>query len=215
MTDWHPTILETRRWPWPDEAACADFARDLAAAPQIRQALLTLQGPLGAGKTTFTRHLLRALGVAGRIKSPSYAVVEPYTLADGTAVSHLDFYRFTDPREAMDAGLRDLLVQPGLALCEWPEHAAALLTAPDLMLRIQPAEQAPGPGGLDEARELTVHAGTARGQALLAHLDRQALARKEAAADVPPAAATSSAPSAAPDGAQPAAPDTAPSDPVL
>jgi tRNA threonylcarbamoyladenosine biosynthesis protein TsaE len=95
----HRPILETRTLRWPDEAACAAFAQRLAAAAPVRDAFIELRGALGAGKTTFVRHLLRALGVAGRIKSPTYAVLEPYTLADGTAVSHLDFYRMADAHE--------------------------------------------------------------------------------------------------------------------
>ena len=63
---------------WPDESACQACAEALAGQPDIRQAQIQLVGPLGAGKTTFARHLLRALGVTGRIKSPSYAIVEPY-----------------------------------------------------------------------------------------------------------------------------------------
>ena len=134
MTVDHPPILETRQFDWPDEAACAAWAQALAQRPGLRQAFIELHGPLGAGKTTLVRHLLRALGVAGRIKSPSYTVMEPYTLADGTAVAHLDFYRFIDPREWLDAGLRDVFAQPGLKLAEWPEQAAGLLPAADLRL---------------------------------------------------------------------------------
>lgn len=116
---------------WRSEDDTAAFARRLAAAPELRQACIELHGELGAGKTSFVRHLLRALGVAGRIKSPTYAVVEPHQTPDGLAVSHFDFYRFTDPREWEDAGLRDLFAAPGLKLSEWPDKAAGLLPAPD------------------------------------------------------------------------------------
>jgi len=80
--------------------------------------------------------LLRALGVAGRIKSPTYAVVEPHQTPDGLAVSHFDFYRFTDPREWEDAGLRDLFAAPGLKLSEWPDKAAGLLPVPEFKIFI-------------------------------------------------------------------------------
>src|SRR5690606_9138792 len=86
-------------------------------------------------KTAFARHLLRAIGVTGRIKSPSYALLEPYRVGD-LAISHLDFYRFDDAREWVDAGLRDVFAAPGLKIVEWPEKAAALLPAPDLRLTL-------------------------------------------------------------------------------
>ena len=158
----HPPILESRTLPWPDEAACGRFAAALAALPALRDACVELDGPLGAGKTTFTRHLLRALGVQGRIKSPTYAVVEPYDV-DGLAISHFDFYRFDDPREWEDAGFRDLFSAPGLKLCEWADKARAVLPVPDLRLIIAPQD--------DDSRLVTLQAGTPTGQALLAHLE--------------------------------------------
>ncbi len=99
--------------------------------------MIELSGPLGAGKTSFVRYLLRALGVAGRVKSPSYAIVEPYELP-GLAVWHFDFYRFGDAREWEEAGLRDLYAAPGLKLAEWPEQAQGVLPPPDLRLVIDP-----------------------------------------------------------------------------
>ena len=144
---------------WSDEAACAGFAQALAAQPALAESFIELQGPLGAGKTTFVRHLLRALGVEGRIKSPTYAVMEPHVLADGRAVSHFDFYRFTDPREWEDAGFREVFAEPGLKIAEWPEKAAARLPVADLRIVIEP---------LDETqREVALQALTARGVGLL------------------------------------------------
>lgn len=122
---------------WPDEAACAADAANLATKPALRDAYIALHGPLGAGKTSFVRHLLRALGVAGRIKSPSYAVLEPHE-AQGLAIAHFDFYRFDDPREWVDAGFRDVFAAPGLKLAEWAEKAQALLPPPDLRIEITP-----------------------------------------------------------------------------
>jgi tRNA threonylcarbamoyladenosine biosynthesis protein TsaE len=131
----------------------------LAAQPALAESFIELQGPLGAGKTTFVRHLLRALGVEGRIKSPTYAVMEPHVLADGRAVSHFDFYRFTDPREWEDAGFREVFAEPGLKIAEWPEKAAARLPVADLRIVIEP---------LDETqREVALQALTARGVGLL------------------------------------------------
>jgi tRNA threonylcarbamoyladenosine biosynthesis protein TsaE len=156
----HPEILGTRLLRWPDEAACAAFAARVAAAPALwPTCFIALEGPLGAGKTTFARHLLRALGVTGRVKSPTFAVMEPYVVA-GRTVSHFDFYRFEDPREWDDAGFRDVFAAPGLKLAEWPEKAVPLLPAPDWLLRIEPRD--------GDAREVTVHAMTPRGVELLA-----------------------------------------------
>jgi len=131
---------EQRDFVWHDEAACAALAAQLAQAlqPGLRAGgslTLELHGTLGAGKTTFTRHLLRALGVQGRIKSPSYAVVEPHE-APGLAIHHFDFYRFNDPQEWEDAGFRDLFGAPGLKVVEWPEKAAGLLPVADLQMHI-------------------------------------------------------------------------------
>jgi len=133
----HPPILGTSQATWTDEAACARDAGRLAQARALRDAFVELDGSLGAGKTTFVRHLLHALGVEGRIKSPTYAVVETYELAKH-AISHFDFYRFDDPQEWEDAGLRDLFGAPGLKLVEWAEKAEPLLPVPDLRVTITP-----------------------------------------------------------------------------
>ena len=122
-------------------------------------ACIALNGDLGAGKTTLVRHLLRALGVEGRIKSPTYAVVEPYTLAAGH-VWHFDFYRFSDPREWEDAGFRDIFASAGLKLCEWPHNAAGVMPTPDIELNMQVNDQ--------EQRLVTITANTPHGQELLA-----------------------------------------------
>ena len=153
------SILGRRQLHWADESACEAFARRLAQQPALAQAFIELRGPLGAGKTTFVRHLLRALGVSGRIKSPTYTVLEPYDLP-GCAISHLDFYRFDDAREWADAGLRDVFATPGLKLVEWPEHAAAMLPQPDLRLLIEPDSS--------EGRQVRVEVLTPLGLELLA-----------------------------------------------
>ncbi|MFZ9244168.1 MAG: tRNA (adenosine(37)-N6)-threonylcarbamoyltransferase complex ATPase subunit type 1 TsaE, partial [Burkholderiaceae bacterium] len=96
--------------------------------------LVTLSGQLGAGKTSLVRSWLTALGVTGRIKSPSFSVVETYQLDDGSQVAHCDFYRLDDPDAWQAAGLRDALASD-LALVEWPEKARGLPAA-DLSLTI-------------------------------------------------------------------------------
>jgi tRNA threonylcarbamoyladenosine biosynthesis protein TsaE len=124
---------------WPDEAACQASAAALAHVPELRQAFIELHGPLGAGKTTFARHLLQALGVPGRIKSPTYAVMEVYEPA-GLPIWHFDFYRFNDPQEWEDAGFRDVFATAGLKIVEWPDKAAGLLPGPDLRIHIEPLD---------------------------------------------------------------------------
>lgn len=148
---------------WPDEGAAQATARSLAAAlTPDPDAFIELHGPLGAGKTTFARLLLRALGVQGRIKSPSFAVLETYALPGGSTASHFDFYRFGDPREWEDAGFRDIFAAPGLKLCEWPEKAAGMLPLADLQLWLDIAD--------DDTRSVRAVAATAPGRRLLAAL---------------------------------------------
>jgi tRNA threonylcarbamoyladenosine biosynthesis protein TsaE len=142
----------------PDEAATDALAGRLAplingstgAAPGGH---IHLQGDLGAGKTAFTRALLRACGIQGRIKSPSYALLESYKVSN-LYFYHFDFYRFSDSREWLDAGFRDLLRADAVVLIEWPERAGSLLPPPDLRIALSYAE--PGRDAL-----LTAH--SARG----------------------------------------------------
>lgn len=149
---------QSREYVWHGEDDTDAFARRLAALAPLANAYVTLHGDLGAGKTTLVRHLLRALGVQGRIKSPTYAVVEPHE-APGLAIWHFDFYRFDDPREWEDAGFRDIFANPGLKVAEWPEKAAALTPPADLAIHIE---------AIDETeRKVTVHAHTPAGHHML------------------------------------------------
>ena len=144
---------------WRSEDDTHAFALRLAACAALRGAFVELHGELGAGKTTFVRHLLRSLGVVGRIKSPTYAVVEPYELAGGPPAWHFDFYRFDDPREWEDAGFRDIFTAPGLKLAEWPEKADGVLPTADLVVRIEVLD--------DGSRRVTLTAPTLLGATLL------------------------------------------------
>jgi tRNA threonylcarbamoyladenosine biosynthesis protein TsaE len=160
----HPPIVESQLV-WPDEEATRAFAQRLAAHPAIANAFIELHGELGAGKTTLVRHLLRALGVEGRIKSPTYAVVEPYSVLrhaqdEPMDIWHFDFYRFDDPREWEDAGFRDIFAGGGLKLAEWPEKAAPMLPRADLAIHLE--------AQADESRNVTLRANTATGRELLA-----------------------------------------------
>ena len=121
---------------WKDERDTEAFAARLAAQAALSNVYLTLHGDLGAGKTTLVRHLLRALGVQGRIKSPTYAVVEPHEGRD-FPIWHFDFYRFDHPREWEDAGFRDIFASPGLKVAEWPQKAAAVTPIADVAISIE------------------------------------------------------------------------------
>lgn len=161
----HPPIVKTRPalvLTWHTEDDTAAFAARLAQQPALRNAFIELRGELGAGKTSLVRHLLRALGVAGRIKSPTYAVVEPHQ-APGLAIWHFDFYRFNDPREWEDAGFRDLFASPGLKLAEWPNNASGLIPVADIAIYIEAED--------DHARHVTLQAHTPQGSAVLQGLN--------------------------------------------
>ena len=176
-----PIVKSRATLAWPDEAATQLVAEAMAAHPAIHGAFIELHGTLGAGKTTFVRHLLRALGVQGLIKSPTYAVVEPYDLVS-LNIWHFDFYRFTDPREWEDAGFRDIFASPGLKIAEWPDNAASHLPRADLVMRID--VQA------DESRLVSLEAQTSAGASLL---DAAVASNVSTTARTPPPAPTDAA----------------------
>jgi tRNA threonylcarbamoyladenosine biosynthesis protein TsaE len=153
----HPLIV--KNIVWHDEEATRLWAETLAMKPGLADALVELRGDLGAGKTTLVRHLLKALGVQGRIKSPTYAVVEPYSLP-ALNIWHFDFYRFNDPDEWEEAGFRDIFAGPGLKLVEWPDKAGDHLPAPDLLIELEV--------GAADIREVGLSAFSEAGVALIA-----------------------------------------------
>jgi len=142
-----------------DEAATARFGSLLADTipPDSKELLLTLQGDLGAGKTSLARALLRRLGATGPVRSPTYTLVEPYDLPRGR-VLHLDLYRLAGGEELDLVGYRDLRAATLLTLVEWPERACEALGVPDLEAKIAYA----GSG-----RRLSLRAATGAGQAWL------------------------------------------------
>lgn len=97
--------------------------------------IIYLNGPLGAGKTTFVRGFLRGMNFEGTVKSPTYTLVETYELALHT-INHFDFYRINSPQELEYIGIREYFEQ-GISLLEWPEKAVGALPAPDLSLSIE------------------------------------------------------------------------------
>jgi tRNA threonylcarbamoyladenosine biosynthesis protein TsaE len=118
----------------PDEAATLELGR--ALAPCLAPGLVVyLRGDLGAGKTTLVRGVLRGLGYAGAVRSPTYALVELYELSR-LDLHHFDFYRFHDPREWIDAGFRECFDGRSVSLIEWPEKAAGSLPPADLEIAL-------------------------------------------------------------------------------
>jgi len=111
----------------------ADFAQ--AIRPGM---VIYLSGDLGAGKTTLARGLLRGLGYLGRVKSPTFTLVEVYEISR-LYLYHFDFYRFSDPRELGEAGFREYFNSDSVCLVEWPEKAAAGLAPADVKIVMQVA----------------------------------------------------------------------------
>lgn len=145
----------------PDEAATAALAERVATA-MAEGLVIYLHGDLGAGKTSFARALLMALGVGERVKSPTYSLVESYRLPERIAW-HLDLYRIADPGELEWLGLDALSDPVALVLVEWPERGAGALPAADLQIDLAYARL---------GRKAAFSALTARGAALLARLGK-------------------------------------------
>ena len=143
----------------PDAAATAALGEALAAGAAPGR-VLHLRGDLGTGKTTVVRGLLRALGHSGRVKSPTYTVVEPYTLSS-LNLYHFDFYRLKDRSEWEHGGFREYFNAQSLCVIEWPERAAGLLTPADLEVVLEFA---------GEARRATLKAYTPSGMDWLSSL---------------------------------------------
>ena len=119
----------------PDAAATARLGAAFAAGVGPGR-VLHLSGDLGTGKTTLVRGLLRAMGVTGPVKSPTYTWVEPYTVSR-LDLYHFDFYRFTDRTEWLSSGLREYFRPDAFCIVEWPEKVGALLPLPDLKVLLQ------------------------------------------------------------------------------
>ncbi|MFZ5522495.1 MAG: tRNA (adenosine(37)-N6)-threonylcarbamoyltransferase complex ATPase subunit type 1 TsaE [Pseudomonadota bacterium] len=142
-----------------DEHATLALAHRLAA--QLKPGMVIyLHGNLGAGKTTFVRGVLNALGYAGRVKSPTYTLVEPYHIA-GLDLRHFDLYRMHDENEWESAGFRDEFDGHNIFFIEWPEKAHKLIPYADVEIDLEI---------LPRGRNAEIHANTEMGKRCLEHL---------------------------------------------
>jgi len=133
------------------------FAATLAAIVST-PCFIALQGDLGAGKTTFARGFLHALGHQGKVKSPTYTILEPYQIGD-VIIHHFDLYRLADPEELELIGAHEMFEGNCINLIEWPEQGEGWLPIMDLWLKIE--YQACG-------RRFSLSASTERGEMFLA-----------------------------------------------
>jgi len=152
------------------EAETASLAKHLAAA--IAQFIgqwpeahlnIALEGDLGAGKTTFARHLIQGLGYEGKVKSPTYTLCEPYLLQSNQnsfTAHHFDLDRMRDPLEWQEAGFAEYFDVPGFCLIEWPEKAEGTLPAFDIQIQLKA-------GAEDNERAIAIHAFSEPGKKVL------------------------------------------------
>ena len=147
----------------------------LFQADQSTHLNISLEGDLGAGKTTFARHLIQALGYEGRVKSPTYTLCEPYPLQiksgkPSTAASitahHFDLYRIRDPLEWQEAGFAEHFDEPGFCLVEWPEKAEGTLPAFDIEIHLLAGDD-------ENARNITLQGNSIQGMHALEKMRTQ------------------------------------------
>ena len=138
-------------------AAIADALSSLTNAVEQVGMSIAIAGELGSGKTSLVRALLRRLGITGAVKSPTFALLEPYEVSR-LHLYHFDFYRFKNPREFVDGGFLELFEPGNVCLVEWPERAGEYLPAADLLIRL---------GILESGRSAAIGANTKIGEQCL------------------------------------------------
>jgi len=157
------------------EADTASLAKQLAASFEQFLTMqpgshlnISLEGDLGAGKTTFARYLIQAMGHEGKVKSPTYTLCEPYPLQlkdQAITVHHFDLYRMRDPLEWQEAGFAEHFDVPGICLIEWPEKAEGTLPGFDIQIQLS--------AGADEnERAIKINAITESGKMVLQEIQQ-------------------------------------------
>lgn len=159
----------------PDAGATERWGARLAPA-LTGGMIVTLRGELGTGKTTLVRGLLRALGVAGPVKSPTYTLVEHYPVSS-LYFYHFDFYRFMNPDEWDSAGMSDYYRDDSVCIVEWPERVAGVLPAPDIALSLSFAAR-DAAAARDGGRDLVAEARSAVGDRCLKTLAPEVARRR-------------------------------------
>ena len=119
-----------------NEQMMLQLGADLASCFSDQHGLISFYGDLGAGKSTMIRGFIKACGYQGHVKSPTYTLMEPYSVADKTFF-HLDLYRLEDPQELEFIGIRDLFDDNAVTLVEWPEKGAGVLPEPVIKVEIE------------------------------------------------------------------------------
>jgi tRNA threonylcarbamoyladenosine biosynthesis protein TsaE len=164
------------------EADTTALARKLASslshlfeADQSAHLNISLEGDLGAGKTTFARHLIQALGYEGRVKSPTYTLCEPYPIQISSSnrstntnitAHHFDLYRMRDPLEWQEAGFAEHFDEPGFCLVEWPEKAEGTLPAFDIEIHLIAGDD-------ENARDISFKANSSEGMVTIEKMQTQ------------------------------------------
>ncbi len=163
-------ILESLKHHCRQEAETADLAKRLAVSLGLSMTQnveshlnISLEGDLGAGKTTFARYLIQGMGHSGRVKSPTYTLCEPYPIQKNNqrfTIHHFDLYRMRDPLEWQEAGFAEHFDVPGFCVIEWPDKAQGTLPAFDIQIELIPSTD-------ENERTITINALSEQGRKVM------------------------------------------------